>query len=249
METAAAVIDALARAPDIVVPLVREVPEAVLKRRPAPKKWSAHEHACHLAQVDRLYLRRLDQILAQPEPVITPYDPGRDEPDDLFLRMDLEPCLARYAADRRILVARLRDLTPEIWTCTADHGEYSHYSVLIMFRHVALHDLFHAYRIEELLLKREWTADWRVAALAALFRECGAAHHHAFVATNGEDAEWPSWYASFLAPRLPGLLGRVFAVTVLAEELRRLAADHTTAGGGEPWPEFYARRMVHGETV
>jgi hypothetical protein len=25
-----------------------------------------------------------------------------------------------------------------------------------MFRHLALHDLFHAYRIEELLLKRDW---------------------------------------------------------------------------------------------
>jgi len=28
-----------------------------------------------------------------------------------------------------------------------------------MFRHVALHDLFHAYRIEELLLRREWAAE------------------------------------------------------------------------------------------
>lgn len=31
------------------------------------------------------------------------------------------------------------------------------YSVFIMFRHLALHDFFHAYRIEELLLKREWS--------------------------------------------------------------------------------------------
>lgn len=38
----------------------------------------------------------------------------------------------------------------------AEHGEYSHYSVFIMFRHLALHDFFHAYRIEELLLKKEW---------------------------------------------------------------------------------------------
>jgi hypothetical protein len=34
------------------------------------------------------------------------------------------------------------------------------YSVFIMFRHLALHDFFHAYRIEELLLKREWSGDW-----------------------------------------------------------------------------------------
>ena len=41
-----------------------------------------------------------------------------------------------------------------------EHGDSSHYSALIMFRHVALHDLFHAYRIEELLLKKEWTLEW-----------------------------------------------------------------------------------------
>src|SRR5438128_1660573 len=76
METATAVIAALERAPSVVVPLVREVPAATLKRRPAPNKWSAHEHACHLAVVHRLFFDRLDQILASPSPIITPYDPG-----------------------------------------------------------------------------------------------------------------------------------------------------------------------------
>src|SRR4051812_42650475 len=37
-----AVVTALERAPSIVIPLVREVPESILKRRPKPGKWSAH---------------------------------------------------------------------------------------------------------------------------------------------------------------------------------------------------------------
>jgi DinB superfamily len=156
METPTAVIEALERAPGIVVPLVREVPPALLKRRPAPAKWSAHEHACHLAVVHRLFFDRLDQILASPAPVITPYDPGLSDPDDLLLRMDLDDSLQRYVEDRRRLVDRIRQLSPADWARTAEHGEYSHYSVFIMFRHVALHDFLHAYRIEELLLKREW---------------------------------------------------------------------------------------------
>jgi hypothetical protein len=164
METIASVIEALERAPGIVLPLVREVPPTLVKRRPSPTKWSVHEHACHLAQVDRLYSARLDQILAQSKPVITPYDPGRDEPDDVFLRMDLERSLVQYVEDRKALVMRLRQLAPEAWSLTAEHGEYSHYSVLVMFRHVALHDLFHAYRIEELLLKKEWTPEWQLFA-------------------------------------------------------------------------------------
>jgi hypothetical protein len=156
MDTTPAVIDALARAPGVVIPLVREVPGDVLQRRPAPAKWSAHEHACHLAVVHQLFFDRLEQMLASPAPVITPYDPGRSDPDDLLLKMDLEESLERYAADRVRLVDRLRRLTPAEWSRTAEHGEYNRYSVFIMFRHVALHDFLHAYRIEELLLKKEW---------------------------------------------------------------------------------------------
>jgi hypothetical protein len=164
METATAIVEALERAPNIVVPLVREVPPAILKRRPAPKKWSAHEHGCHLAVVHRLFFDRLDQVLASPAPVITPYDPGQSDPDDLLLNMDLGHALEQYVDDRRRLVGRLRELSPREWARTAEHGEYSHYSVFIMFRHVALHDFFHAYRIEELLLKKEWTAEWKAFA-------------------------------------------------------------------------------------
>ena len=156
MDTTAAIIDALERAPGIVIPLVRDVPGDVLKRRPAPRKWSAHEHACHLAHVHQLFVDRLDLMLASPAPVITPYNPGDSDADDLLLRMDLDDSLRRFAEDRRRLVERLRGLSREKWNRTAEHGEYSHYSVFIMFRHLALHDFFHAYRIEELLLKKEW---------------------------------------------------------------------------------------------
>jgi hypothetical protein len=157
MTNTEAVIDALARAPDVVVPLVREVTPEVLKRRPAPQRWSAHEHACHLALVHQLFFDRLEQVLASPSPVIAPYDPTLAEADDHLLMMDLDDALASFVADRRRLVTRLRALTPREWSRTAEHGEYSHYSVFIMFRHVALHDFLHAYRIEELLLKKNWS--------------------------------------------------------------------------------------------
>lgn len=151
-----AIIDALSRAPLIVVPLVQEVPPSLLKRRPAPQKWSAHEHACHLAMVHGLFFDRLELLLSSPSPVVRPYDPAQDDPDDLLLGMDLEDSLARYTSDRQRLVARLRQLSADDWARTAEHGEYSHYSVGIMFRHLALHDFLHAYRIEELLLSKHW---------------------------------------------------------------------------------------------
>ena len=156
METPAAVIAALENAPAVIVPLVREVPREALKRRPAPGRWSAHEHACHLADVHALFFSRLEQFLAEGRPRIEPFDPATQRPDGELLGVDLDDALARFAEDRRRLVARLRELPPEVWSRTADHGEYSHYSFLIMFRHLALHDFLHAYRVEELLLKRDW---------------------------------------------------------------------------------------------
>ena len=156
MESIPAVIEALERAPQIIVPLVREVPVAVLKRRPTPHRWSAHEQACHLAHVHGLFFSRLDQMLREPSPVITPYDPDVAEPDDLLLNMDLDDALQAFVSDRGRLVARLRELTEAQWQVRAEHGEYSHYSVFIMFRHLALHDFLHAYRIEEVLLKKDW---------------------------------------------------------------------------------------------
>ena len=151
-----AIVDALRRAPDIIVPLVQEVPPDILKRRPAPNRWSAHEHACHLAHVHALFFERLEQMLREPAPVIQPYLPGEQDPDDLLMHVDLAEALERYTGDRARLVARLRQLTPADWARSARHGEYRTYSVFIMFRHLALHDFLHAYRIEELLLRPDW---------------------------------------------------------------------------------------------
>ncbi len=153
------VLRQLAFGPDLVVPLVREVPPAILKRRPAPGVWSAHEHACHLPAVQPLMLERLVHMLSNQAPVITPYEPAQDDPDDALLRIDLDEAMNRFSRERRSMVDRLRQLTPDQWAITAEHGEYSHYSVFIMFRHLALHDLYHAYRIEQRLLKKEWAGE------------------------------------------------------------------------------------------
>jgi len=154
VELTEAVIAALRRAPDIVVPLVREVPAEILKRRPAPKRWSAHEHACHLAHVHSLFFDRLAHMLREPAPVIEPYLPAEQDAGDFLLNMKLAASLDRYVDDRARLVERLLQLAPSDWDRTASHTEYRVYSVFIMFRHLAFHDFLHAYRIEELLLSR-----------------------------------------------------------------------------------------------
>jgi len=89
-------------------------------------------------------------------PRIVPYNPDEALAADALLNRDLDRELERFMRDRKGLVERLKQLTEEDWQRTAQHDEYDHYSVFIMMRHLALHDFLHAYRIEELLLKKDW---------------------------------------------------------------------------------------------
>lgn len=151
------VLDQLAHGPGLVRQLIYEMPPELRKRRPVPGMWSAHEHAVHLPAVHPLMNRRLDLLLADPNPYIKSYEPSRDEPDGALLKLDLDTEMDRFDRDRTALITRLRTLTPEQWAITAGHEEYSQYGVYIMFRHVALHDVHHAYKIEGRLLRKEWS--------------------------------------------------------------------------------------------
>jgi len=156
MNATVALLDALARGPAVVIPLVKQAHPDVLKRRPAPGEWSIHENAVHLAQVHPLFFDRLELMMRESDPEIVSYDPGRDDPEDALLKLDLDDAMRRFAADRTRLVERLRTLSDRDWQRTARHDEYNAYSIFIMFRHLALHDFDHAYRIEELLLRKDW---------------------------------------------------------------------------------------------
>jgi hypothetical protein len=149
-------IDQLQRGPAVVRALIYEVKPELRKRRPEPGMWSAHEHAVHLPAIYPLIMRRLEQMLTEPSPHIQSYEPSRDDPDDALLRLDLDPEMDRFDRERAMLVERIRKLTPEQWAIQATHDEYTSYGVFTMFRHIALHDMHHAYKIEDRLLRKDW---------------------------------------------------------------------------------------------
>lgn len=156
MNDTSTLISALAAAPGVIIPLIREVPPQILKRRPSPAKWSAYEHAIHLSQSDASFRARLDLILSTPEPVIRTIENSPEDEAGAMLDVDLDESLDRYVRERASLVERLKKLSAEEWSKTAVHEAFDQYSVFIMFRHLLNHEMLHAYRIEELLLKKDW---------------------------------------------------------------------------------------------
>jgi len=156
MSDSTTLISALATAPGVIIPLIREVPPQILKRRPSPAKWSAYEHAVHLSQTDAPFLARLEMILSTPQPFIKTIENSPEDEAGAMLDIDLDESLERYVRERAALVERLKMLSPDEWQKTAVHEAFDHYSVWIMFRHLLNHEMLHSYRIEELLLKKDW---------------------------------------------------------------------------------------------
>jgi hypothetical protein len=149
-------IASLEAAPGIIIGLVREVLPQNLKRRPAPNKWSAHEHACHISTGQATFLSRLELMLSDPHPRIKAMEQTPEEEAGSLLSVDLNEALGQYVQERALVVKRLKELSPEDWQRTAEHEAFSHYSVYIMFRHLLIHEMHHAYKIDELMLKKDW---------------------------------------------------------------------------------------------
>ena len=73
-----------------------------------------------------------------------------------------------------------------------------------------------------------------------LLSQVGPEHHQAFAATDGEDPDWPTWYAAWLLARLPGHSPAI-EEPELVRLLEEAAQAHKDSAGTEDWPVFYAR--------
>ena len=80
--------------------------------------------------------------------------------------------------------------------------------------------------------------------LASLFRETGSAHHKAFIATSGDDPEWPIWYAEFLQPKLNALLSAQWTKSEIVYLLLRAEKELSGVTPNPSWPEFYAGVLI-----
>jgi len=95
-------------------------------------------------------------MLSDPHPQIKSMQPSPDEEAGSLQSVDLDEALSRYARERSLVVKRLKELSAEDWQRTAEREAFSHYSVYIMFRYLLVQEMLHAYRIDELMLKKDW---------------------------------------------------------------------------------------------
>lgn len=76
--------------------------------------------------------------------------------------------------------------------------------------------------------------------LVDLFRSAGQAHHQAFIETDGDDPEWPLWYANYLLDPLGKELGASFTKSELVYLLVLVSKEQALRSPGAVWAAYYA---------
>ena len=81
-------------------------------------------------------------------------------------------------------------------------------------------------------------------AIERLLLQTAVAHHDAFRETDGADPEWPLWYATYLAERLPEVSRFMGTRSELVYWLVRLDREYQSSDSAIPWERYYATRIA-----
>ena len=80
--------------------------------------------------------------------------------------------------------------------------------------------------------------------LAYLLNETAEAHHKAFAATEGEDPDWPLWYADYLLEKMRKMLKAKFTKSELIYLLVMAEKKNGVVAPSAYWPRFYAKFII-----
>lgn len=144
-------LEVQAATPKKLVRLLRGVPKAKLRKRPAPDKWSVHEIMTHLSDAEIVYAFRLRLMLGAPGAPLIGYDQDKWVTASHYDKRDTAIALAQFTALRMATLSLLRTLAPEQWKHAGMHSERGEESVEVTARMMAGHDINHLQQIERIL--------------------------------------------------------------------------------------------------
>jgi hypothetical protein len=127
-------------------------PDAVIRRRPDPKTWSALEYAAHVADVfddmDSVFRR----MLVEDDPRIPDsWDPDQRATEQRYNEQDAKAVLDRLQANAERAAATLEGVSPDDWKRTAQF-DFGRRDLLDMARN-AVHEGYHHLRDVERVLR------------------------------------------------------------------------------------------------
>lgn len=131
--------------------LIKGVPTAKLRKRPAPGKWSAAEILAHLADVEIVIGWRMRSILGNPGTPVQAYDQDAWVMSGHYEKRDPRKSIEQQRILREANLALLKSLSPDQWKHYGQHSERGQESIEHIVRMVAGHDINHIHQIENIL--------------------------------------------------------------------------------------------------
>ena len=103
--------------------LIKGVPTAKLRKRPAPEKWSAAEILAHLADVEIVVGWRMRSILGAPGTPVQAFDQNAWVSSGHYEKRDPRKSLEQHRVLREANLALLKSLSREQWKHYGQHAE------------------------------------------------------------------------------------------------------------------------------
>ena len=124
------------------------VPDAAVRWRPAPGRWSVHEVVCHCADSEVNGAARIRYLVAETDPVVVGYDQDEWARRFDYHALPLEPALRTVEAVRASTTVLLRTLPEEAWRKEGRHSQSGRYTADDWLRIYSDHLEKHARQIE-----------------------------------------------------------------------------------------------------
>ena len=133
--------------------LIKGVPTAELRKRPAPDKWSVSEIIAHLADGEIVGAFRLRFILGSPGSPVVAYDQDEWVSSGHYDKRDPRESVELFRVLRQANLALLASLNPEQWKHCGLHSERGLESIEHVVRMFAGHDINHLQQIEKIFAR------------------------------------------------------------------------------------------------
>lgn len=131
--------------------LIKGVPTAKLRKRPAPEQWSVSEILAHLADAEIVGGFRMRLILGAPGTPVAAFDQDAWVTNCHYGKRNPRKSVEQFRAVREANLALLKSLTPEQWKHYGMHSERGQETIEHIVRMFAGHDINHLKQIERIL--------------------------------------------------------------------------------------------------
>lgn len=149
------------KTPLLLETLLRDLPQELLRWKPAADRWSITEVLAHLVDIELVYADRTRRIVTEDAPALRKYEPSTENGNgDEGRREDANACtffdekLATFFKTRRATLILLRSIPADSGDREATHSELGRITLQEMLNEWASHDLGHLRQIAELYRAR-----------------------------------------------------------------------------------------------